>query len=41
MRSAGGTDVFARLLDSSLTEIAADECDGNFRLEARLNAGIY
>ena len=39
VRSAGGTDVFARLLDSSLNEIAADTGDGNFRIEARLGKG--
>ena len=41
IRSAGGTDVFARLLDSSLSEIASDTREGNFRIEARLDAGIY
>ena len=41
IRSAGGTDVFARLLDSSLDEIASDASDGNFRIEARLDAGIH
>ena len=33
--------MFARLLDSSLTEIASDDSDGNFRMEARLDAGIH
>ena len=41
IRSAGGTDVFARLLDSSLSEIASDTREGNFRIEASLDAGIY
>lgn len=41
IRSAGGTDVFGRLLDSSMTELAADVTDGNFRMEAALDAGIY
>ena len=41
IRSAGGTDVFARLLDSSMNEIAADASEGNFRMEAMLDAGIY
>ena len=41
VRSAGGTDVYARLLDSSMTEIAADTSEGNFRMEAMLDAGIY
>ena len=41
VRSAGGTDVTGRLLDSSLTEIAADDSEGNFRMEASLDPGIY
>ena len=42
LRSAGDTDTRARLLDGSLTEIAADEGgDGNFRIEATLDAGPY
>ena len=41
IRSAGSTDVFARLLDSSLAEIASDDGDGNFRIEAQLDAGIH
>ena len=41
VRSAGGTDVTGRLLDSSLTEIAADDSEGNFRMEARLDPGIH
>ena len=36
-----GTDVFERLLDSSLNEIAADDSYDNFRMQARLDAGIY
>ena len=41
VRSAGGTDVTARLLDSSLTELAADDSEDNFRMEARLDPGIH
>ena len=41
VQSAGGTDVFARLLDSSLNEIAADASGGNFRIEAQLDAGVH
>lgn len=42
-RSAGGTDTYARLRDSSLVEIASgdDDRDGNFRIELSLDAGIY
>lgn len=41
VRSAGATDVFARLLDSSLDQVASDDSDGNFRIEKRLDKGIY
>ena len=41
IRSAGATDVFAQLVDSSLDEIATDTSAGNFRLEERLDAGTY
>ncbi len=42
VRSAGGTDTAGRLLDSALVEVAADDGgDGNFRIEATLDAGIY
>ena len=41
VRSAGGTDVTGRLLDSSLAELAADDGEGNFRMEARLAPGIH
>ncbi len=42
VRSAGGTDTAGRLLDSALTEVAAEDGgDGNFRIEATLDAGTY
>lgn len=41
VRSVGGTDVFARLVDSSLNEVAADTTDGNFWIETTLDAGVY
>ena len=42
MRAAGTTDTYARLLDGALDELAADDGgDGNFRIEKRLDAGIY
>ena len=41
IRSSGTTDVHARLLDASLTELAADASEGNFRIEARVDAGVH
>ena len=41
VRSAGGTDVFGRLLDAGGNELAADAGVGNFRIQAMLDAGIY
>ena len=41
IRSAGGTDVYGRLLDASMTELASDVSDGNFRMERTLDAGTY
>ena len=42
VRAAGGTDTYGRLLDSSLTEIGSDDgAEGPFRIEKRLDAGIY
>ena len=41
IRSPGTTDVHVRLLDASLTELAADAGEGNFRIESRLDAGVH
>ncbi len=42
VRSAGDTDTFARLRDSSLTELSMNEGgNGNFRITAQVDAGIY
>ncbi len=42
VRSAGSTDTAGRLLDSALMEVAAEDGgDGNFQIEATLDAGTY
>ena len=42
VRSAGGTDTTARLLDGALQEIDEDDGgDGNFQIEQTLDAGVY
>ena len=42
VRSAGGTDTTARLLDGSLQEVDKDDGgDGNFQIEQTLDAGVY
>ena len=42
MRSAGNTDTHARLLDGSLSEVAADDGgDGNFEIKTILDTGAY
>ena len=41
IRSVGPLDVHARLRDASLTELAMDDSDGAFRIEATLDAGVY
>ena len=42
VRSAGDTDTTARLLDGAMAEVAMDDGgDGNFQIEATLDAGIY
>lgn len=41
VRSSGGAELTARLVDTSLNEIASDQGGGNFRLAARLDAGTY
>ena len=38
---SSGSPVHARLVDSSLTELAADSLGGNVQLEATLDAGVY
>ena len=40
-RAAGSTNTFARLRDSSLTEIAMDDGEGAFYIETEVDAGIY
>ena len=41
IRSAGSTDTYARLLTGTGAEVAVDDRDGNFRIEAKLDAGVY
>ena len=42
VRSAGDTDTTARLLDGAMAEVAMDDGgDGNFQIEATLDAGAY
>jgi len=41
LRTSGSVDTWASLADSSATEIAFDDGDGNFRIEETLDAGIY
>ncbi len=41
IRAAGSTDTFARLRDSSLAEIAVNDGEGAFYIEADVDAGIY
>ena len=38
---SSGSPVHARLVDSSLAELAADSLSGNVQLEATLDAGVY
>lgn len=41
VRTSGDLDTYAVLVDGSGTEVAADNSDGNFRIERTLDAGIY
>ena len=41
LRTSGGVDTYASLVDSSENGIAFDDGDGNFRIERTLDAGIY
>lgn len=41
VRSTGGTALHARLVDASLTELAADDRGGDIRIARQLDAGIY
>ena len=41
VRTTGGTDLHARLLDSALVEIASDEGGGNVRIDTELDVGPH
>lgn len=41
VRSAGGTALHARLVDSSLTQLASDDRGGDIRIATQLDAGVH
>ena len=41
MRTSGGIDLHARLLDSALAEVASDDRGGNVRIDTELDAGVH
>ena len=41
VRSAGALDTYAYLRDADGMELAMDDGDGAFRIEATLDAGVY